>query len=307
MSMGSKIDRDAKVSSRWDRKMQGMQTRLLDSVAARWAAAGTLYQPMTVVRDAAYQARRLRAADIDPALFGERCEPGLFGLDCFSAMVAAGHDIDGYVFIGQTCRQIRPVRLGETVTLSGHVRECRPVRGGICVVDVFRLSDSNGLVCWESELTGLLVDEVARRASENIDVRVVKREAVSGEAWQRTQDKTLTPQKVRDFSEDVGNLIHFDEAYAQQHGFRAPLAQGVMSATWLLSALHRERLPSAFDVDIRFMRPVFWDSPASLWITTAPGGDGIVAAQSRDADGKVTADLAVRWLTGAAATGSAPR
>lgn len=287
--------------------MQGIQTRSLDSVAARWAAAGTPYQPMTVVHDAAYQARRLRAADIDPALFGDRCEPGLFGLDCFSAMVAAGHDIDGYVFIGQTCRQLRPVRLGETVTLSGHVRECRPVRGGICVVDVFRISDAGGLVCWESELTGLLVDQAARLASEHIDVRLIKRDAVSGEAWQRIQEKTLTPQKVRDFSEDVGNLIHFDEAYAQRHGFRAPLAQGVMSATWLLSALHRDGLPSAFDVDIRFMRPVFWDSPASLWCCRSPGADGIRAVQSRDVDGKVTADLAVHWLTYDAAAGRTQR
>jgi acyl dehydratase len=277
--------------------MQDVKARPQDAAAQRWSAAGSLYQPMTIVHDAAYQAFRLRASDVDPSLYGEWCEPGLFGLDCFSAMVSAGHDIDGYVFVGQTCRQIRPIPLGATVTMSGHVRERRSVRQGMCVVDAFRVSDASGVVCWEAELTGLLVDEVARHAGGDADARVVKRDAVSADAWQLVQEKVLTPQKVRDFSEDVGNLIHFDEAYAQRHGFRAPLAQGVMSATWLISALCCNGLPAAFDVDIRYMRPVFWDSPASLWCSRSADGGSIVAAQSRDPDGKITADLAVHWVT----------
>lgn len=275
--------------------MEDIKAASVDAVAARWSAAGTLYQPMKVVHDAAYQALRLGAADVDPQLFGDVCEPGLFGLDCFSAMVAAGHDIDGYVFVGQTCRQIRPIRLGEDVILSGHVRECRPVRGGVCVVDVFRVSNASGSVCWESELTGFLVDEAARLAAGDVDARLVKREAVVAPVWQPVQQKVLTPQKVRDFSEDVGNIIHFDEAFARQHGFRAPLAQGVMSATWLLSTLYRDAMPTSFDVDIRYMRPVFWDSPASLW--SARDGDArFIAAQSRDENGKQTADLMIRWV-----------
>lgn len=276
--------------------MQELKAGQFDAVAARWSAAGSLYQSMKIVHDAAYQAQRLGAADVDPGLFGDWCEPGLFGLDCFSAMVAAGHDIDGYVFVGQTCRQIRPIRLGEAVTMSGHVRECRPVRGGVCVVDVFRVSNASGAVCWESELTGFLVDEAARLASGGADARLVKRDAVSAAVWQPVQEKILTPQKVRDFSEDVGNLIHFDEAFARQHGFRAPLAQGVMSATWLLSMLYRDAMPISFDVDIRYMRPVFWDSPASLW--SAKNEDRcLVAAQSRDENGKQTADLMVNWVS----------
>lgn len=276
--------------------MQELKAEPFDAVAARWSAAGSLYQPMQITHDAAYQAQRLGAADVDPELFGDWCEPGLFGLDCFTAMVTAGHDIDGYVFVGQTCRQIRPIRLGEAVILSGYVRECRPVRGGVCVVDVFRVSNASGAVCWESELTGFLVNEAARLAAGDVDARLVKRDAVSAPVWQSVQEKVLTPQKVRDFSEDVGNLIHFDEAFARQHGFRAPLAQGVMSATWLLSTLYREAMPDSFDVDLRYMRPVFWDSPASLW--SARNSDAhLVAAQSRDENGKPTADLMVRWVS----------
>jgi len=278
-----------------------------DTAGERWSAPGSLYRPTTIVHDAAYQTLRLRAADVDPAPYGEWCEPGLFGLDCFSAMVAAGNDIDGYVFVGQTCRQIRALPLGAPLTMSGHVRERRVVRGGLCVVDVFRVSDASGAVCWESELTGLLVDEAARHLAGDATGRVIKRDAVSAGPWQLVQEKVLTPQKVRDFSEDVGNLIHFDEAYAQRHGFRAPLAQGVMSATWLISALARETRPSAFDVDIRFMRPVFWDSPASLWRAPAADHDGVAAVQSRGPDGKVTADLAVRWLVSEAAAGRGVR
>ncbi len=273
--------------------MPGGEAQAIDAVAARWARAGQPYRPMSVVHDHAYQSQRLRAADVDPGLFGDSCEAGLFGLPCFSAMVTAGHEIDGYVFVAQAIRQLQPIRLGEAVTLTGHVRECRPVRNGICVIDAFRLSDADGRVCWESELTGLLVDEAARRAAAGAEAPLLKRDAIPGEGWRRIQEKTLTPQKVRDFSEDVGNLIHFDEAYAQRHGFRAPLAQGVMSTSWLLSVLYHNAAPRAFDVDIRFMRPVFWDAPASLWARADAQGR-VVAVQSRDGDGKTTADLIVR-------------
>jgi acyl dehydratase len=112
----------------------------------------------------------------------------------------------------------------------------------------------------------------------------------------------VTPDDVRVFSQDVGNEVHFDVEFARQHGFRAPIAQGIMSAVWLISALYSQGAePSRFFVDIRYLRPVFWDDYASLWVRGEPDGS-IGMVQSRNEDGKVTADMTV--LSISARTGS---
>ena len=77
-------------------------------IEPRWAAAGEPYAEWGVVHDAAHQDVRLRAADVDPALYGNGAEAGLFKLDCFASMNAAGLDIDGYVFMSQTYDKLRP-------------------------------------------------------------------------------------------------------------------------------------------------------------------------------------------------------
>lgn len=263
----------------------------------RWALPGAAYPERAIVHDAAYQAERLRAADVDPSLYGDWAEAGLFGLDCFDAMTARGLDIDGYVFLSQTYRQISPVRVGEQLRLSGHVRRLAEVRKGLVAQEIYLFRRPDGEVCIESELTGLLADGPGMApGSRSSAPSLPRREPLPEDGWVLVAEKQVTPDKVRAFSQDVGNDIHFDEAMARRHGFRAPLAQGIMSAVWLMSALAQHRLPVRFNVAIRYLRPVFWDSKASLW--TRPGPDGAIGmVQSRDEDGKVTADLVVDVLT----------
>jgi acyl dehydratase len=263
----------------------------------RWASPGTAYPERTVVHDTAYQADRLRASDVDPALFGDWAEAGLFGLDCFDAMTALGLDIDGYVFLSQSYRQIAPVRVGERLLLSGHVRRLFEVNRGLVAHELYVLRRENGEVCLESELTGLLADGPdAESGSRGGALSLARREALPEDGWVLLKEKQVTPDKVRAFSQDVGNDIHFDEALARKHGFRAPLAQGIMSAVWLLSALAEERPPMRFNVNVRYLRPVFWDAKATMWTRRSADGS-IEMVQSRDEDGKVTADMVVEYLT----------
>ncbi|KGF68610.1 hypothetical protein LL06_15430 [Hoeflea sp. BAL378] len=262
---------------------------------ARWIAPGGGYRRRSVRHDETYQAVRLKAAGVDPSLYGDAAETGLFGLDCFDSMVDAGCNIDGYVFLSQTYRLIRAPALDEKLEIDGYVRDLAETSRGPVASEIYRFSDSQGRVCLESELTGLLAlphGVVAEGAPA-----LPRRDAQPADGWEMVQEKRVTPDDVRLFSQDVGNEVHFDVEFARQHGFRAPIAQGIMSAVWLLSAIYGLGVdPVRFNVDIRYLRPVFWDDYASLWVRRRPDGS-IAMVQCRNQDGKVTADLTVLSMT----------
>lgn len=267
------------------------------SDGVRWLAPGASFAERSICHDAAYQEPRLRAAGVAPARYGSVSEAGLFGLDCFDSMTQAGLDIDGYVFLAQSYRQTAPVALDETVRISGHVRHRETMSRGVLVDEIYRFTNASGNVLIETELTGLLADAhgAAEPAGRPDAPTLPRRPELGRDGWELLTEKQVTPDDVRVFSQDVGNEIHFDADFAARYGFRAPLAQGIMSAVWLLSALADETgaPPAAFHAELRYLRPVFWDAGASLWVRRDRSG-AVMAAESRNEDGKVTADLVLR-------------
>ncbi|MER1966744.1 hypothetical protein [Castellaniella sp. GW247-6E4] len=264
---------------------------------SQWSAAGFRYPDRIVSHAQAWQHERLLASDVDPACYGDIAEAGLFGLDCFAAMVEAGHDIDGYLFIDQTLVLERPPRLDEPLVLSGQVDRLVPVRRGLLAEETYRLRDQAGALCIETRLRGIVAPlpaDVATNALEPMPAR----SPVPADGWIQIESKQLTPEKVRAFSEDVGNDLHFDPVAARAYGFRAPLAQGVMSVVYLLGALATQAPARRMNVHIEFLRPVFWDSPVTLWqhgIAGDSGGRRVV--QSRNESGKATANLIASTLS----------
>ena len=265
--------------------------------AARWLAPGATFAERDLRHDAAYQEPRLRAAGVQPERYDAVSEAGLFGLDCFDSMKLSGLDIDGYVFLAQSYRQIAPVALGEAVRISGHVRYRETMRRGVLVDEIYRFTDSRGRVLIETELTGLLADPLGATEPTGHPgaPALPHRSELARDGWEMLSEKQVTPEDVRVFSQDVGNEIHFDAGFAARYGFQAPLAQGIMSAVWLLSALADESgaPPAAFHAELRYLRPVFWDAAATLWVRRDRSG-AVSAVESRNDKGKVTADLVLR-------------
>jgi hypothetical protein len=54
-------------------------------------------------------------------------------------------------------------------------------------------------------------------------------------------------------------LVHFDPAEAAAVGLRAPVAQGLMSLTWMTEALARDGAPRQLDIEASFRSPIYWD------------------------------------------------
>ena len=76
----------------------------------------------------------------------------------------------------------------------------------------------------------------------------------------------LNPKKVADFSSEAGNLIHSDPKVAKQHGFRAPIAAGLMGLHFYRKFIVENFETKSFDLQVWFRRPMFWDDELSLFV-----------------------------------------
>lgn len=257
---------------------------------------GFRFPEWKVTRTAQDQAERLRSSDVDPGLYGEYQETAMSGLDCFRTMNFGGMPIDGYVHIEQRFRQRGRIRLGETLAVRGRVEAVGEHPRGTRVHHVYDFVRKDGTIPLTSEVFGLLPDVAKNAGAGN---RPARGDAPGDDTAGLVclEKKALTPAKVIAFSRDVGNEIHFDPAFAARYGFRAPLAQGLMSAVWMMGALARRGVPERLDVFIRFLRPVFWDDIQFLWARQAGGGKGAFdLLRSIGPQGKVSAEMIVEGI-----------
>ncbi len=249
-----------------------------------------VFPDRTATRTRAYQERKLRACDVDPALYGDALETGLFGQDCFKAMTAGGVVLDGMVHMAQRFELRRPARLGDTLHQRGWVASDEEHPRGRRIVQIFEFLTRQGTVSARAEMFRLKPDPEkmgagvgARRASEDPRAGMIQ-----------IAEKTMRPQDVTAFSEDVGNLIHFDPDFAGRYGYRAPISQGIQTMVWMMGALAARACPTRLDVTARFARPVHWDDAVTLWRDERNAAPAVLRAVN--ADGKLAAELRVDLL-----------
>jgi acyl dehydratase len=221
--------------------------------------AGRRFAPTRVVVEAATQARCLRAVGLEPASFGEHAAPALLGNEAYRALRAAGISIDGWIEADVHFDQAAPARLGEPLDLAFHVAEGAPHPRGWRLRLVFEFARPGA--------TPLLRFSVGAIQSEprEAPARMARNEDDPRAGLQRAASVQLTPEKVLDFSSYVGNEIHLDPAFARRQGFRAPVAQGLMTTALMTGALQAARPYRRLDARVRYLRPAFWDDAVELW------------------------------------------
>jgi acyl dehydratase len=238
-----------------------------------------------IARHAADQARWLRAAGVDRAVWDGIAEPTLWGNDGFRGMKLVRQQPNGYVHVEQQMQVAEPVPLGEEIRFRGVTQAVEPVRKGRLVTQRFEVVRASGAVAVTLTHVGLLPDPAAMAA------RGGGSEGAGGpDALELVAEQTMTPERVTTFSREVGNLIHFDPAFAQGLGFRAPLAQGLQTMAWMVGAIGPV-LPLV--VRCRFRRPVFWDDSMTM-LGSRDGGGVFAYLETRNRAGKVTAQLEAR-------------
>lgn len=248
--------------------------------------AGFVFPERAIVRDGADQARWLHAAGVDPAVWDGVAEPTLWGNDGFRAMKVVRQQPNGYVHLEQVMTVAAPVALGEAVRFRGATEAVDAVPRGRRVTQRFEVVRADGMVAVTLTHVGLLPDPAAMMgrgkpaAAEDLD------------GLEQVAEQTLAPDRVTTFSREVGNLIHFDPAFAQGLGYRAPLAQGLQTMAWMVGAIGPGADGPPLTLRCRFRRPVFWDDAMRLLGERGPdrAWRRLVTVNS---EGRATAELTV--------------
>lgn len=222
--------------------------------------AGMMLQDWPTVVTAERQARYHAAAELPENMFGDTVDLSILANDTILATsYLKTQAVDG-LHAGQRMRQHEPVRLDEALTLKGRIASIRATAKGNIVVYAFDFQRRDGSVPVTGELTSFQVDPAAMRKTG-----AGKPVAADTTGFRTVGHKTLRPELVGAYSfEFPSYLVHFDPGEAAAVGLRAPVAQGLMSLTWMMEALARDGVPSAVTIEAGFRSPIFWDDRVDI-------------------------------------------
>ena len=227
--------------------------------AGRELEEGMLLTPWHAVVSAERQRGYHDAAEVPRGLFGDTVDLSILANDTILAMrYLKKTPMDG-LHAGQRMQQLMPVRIGEPLTARGRVREVRDTAKGRFQHTAFTFADEKGVTKVAGELIYFRVHPQAKVAPAAVDC------AFDRSGWTSVARMTLTPQRVADYSREFPTYrVHFDPQIAASIGLRAPVAQGLMSFTWMMRAVAEGGLPERFTLSSTFRRPVFWDETVEV-------------------------------------------
>ena len=216
---------------------------------------------------AAYQAEKLEAAGVAPAIFGDTVDPSFFIGIGIQAGIRSGISAQGNVNMVQRLIQSRPVQLGETLRVKGHIDAINEVPRGHTVSTIVTFEDLDGQAVVDASRTSLKPDpsRAGKRGAGDRPPPVVPEPHLASVM----AEHQLTPERVKAYSTE-GNSIHYEEEAARKAGFRAPMIGGGMGVHYLAALLWSKGTPRQLDLSIYFRRPTFWDEQFTAAVLGRP-------------------------------------
>lgn len=211
------------------------------------------------------QNRKLKCSGIDPELYGDFVEIAMLGLPTLEVLMSVGIPILGGVHLSQRFRQEQPFQLEEPIKVAGRILEINPHPRGCILRCQFTYARADGTVCVEAVRSGI-TPMGDREPSDGIP-----RPDETMDGFSEIMRRELVPDLIANYSNEAGNLIHSDPEVAKEHGFRAPIAAGLMGIHLYREALEKLYQPKSFDLEVWFRRPMFWDDTLSLVAREALG------------------------------------
>jgi len=266
---------------------------------------GFNYLPDTVAVTAGHQVDKLLACGIDAEIFAGYVDPAFFIGIAIHAGINSGISAEGNINMLQSLRMHRPVVLDEELAVKGQILAVTEVPRGLRIDTDVWFEDAQGQRVISAPRTSLRPDpRRAQSKSHSADVNDKNKDKDkakgAGERPQAVVDDLsalaflasyqLTPEGVRAYSME-GNSIHYEMEPAQKAGFRAPLIGGGMGVHFLMAELWQGHKhsggPQAFDAEIYFRRPIFWDDCVGVYSRAdEQTGWNAMALLKEDAQGK---------------------
>ncbi len=207
------------------------------------------------------QARYHAAAEVPQNLFGDVVDLSILANDTILATSYLKTEAVDGLHAGQRMRQHEPVRLDEPLTLKGRIASIRETAKGNIVTYAFDFQRPNGSVPVTGELISFQVDPAAMRKKG-----AGKPVTADTAGFTKVGHKVLRPELVGGYSfEFPGYLVHFDPKEAAAVGLPAPVAQGLMSLTWMMEAVAMDGVPKAINIAADFRSPIFWEDSVDIF------------------------------------------
>jgi acyl dehydratase len=255
---------------------------------------GLRYTARVMQIDADNERRLLGLCGIDPAIYRDCVDPSTFISLAIQEGVRNGISSNGGVNMLQGLVQTRPLRMDESITVSGEIVDVRPsARGRVTASETWYHGHDKQL-CITSRRTSLKTDptvyaDPALRGAGERPAPVI----ADTSRLRRLGQFTLTPDNVKGYGLNTTNAIHFDEDAARRAGYRAPIIGGGHGVRFLTAALWQEMNPHSLDVDIYFRRPIFWDDRVDILVDDSSGR---WTAMCLAKDGKVATEMRINAL-----------
>lgn len=231
------------------------------------------------------QRRMLAACDVDPARYGGRADPSLLCIDCILAIRRSKvRTPDRLVHLEQHLELKAEVKLDEKLGVRAKVEKVEQTKDGERALAVFEFFRGDG--------TAVAIARTATLANEPSWLR--ESGAAKGDpraGWKLLGRKLLSAGKAQAYSEETGNRLHFDPAFAVRYGLRAPVANPLMSLTWAFEALSANGVPATGRVSARFPAALFWDDGVDVLVREK--GGQITAVRCVSSAGALIADIEV--------------
>jgi len=199
-------------------------------------------------------------AQVPEGLFGDLVDVSVLANQCLMATRPLRDGRPAGLHMGHRMIQTEPVRLGEALMIHAAVGEVAAMATGTRIRIDLEFRRRDGSVPVRAETTNLRVDREAMRKRGP-----AKPKSFESAGYRIVTHKQLTAERVMAYSREFpGDKVHFEPAVAQSIGLRAPVAQGLMSLTWMAAALAANGVPAELDLAARFRRPIFWDDAVEV-------------------------------------------
>jgi len=214
--------------------------------------------------DVTTQDRFLRLCDIDAGIYAENVDPSAFVALAIRETERNGVVLPAALHSGQRLVMRRPMRLGESMQMEGRVCDRQKVERGELLTCEARLRDGLGEVVLESIEQLLIPDPSVTAAKKSSSAAAVP-------ALRAVASVRFRPEQVASYCGREVNPIHFDPEAAQRAGLRAPIIGGEQGVRHVMAALWKAHEPRYLDINLRFLRPVFWDDECTIVVEEKEG------------------------------------
>ena len=155
-----------------------------------------------------------------------------------------------------------PVHLGETVTMTGTYIAIPEISRGWVTKSRWEFHRADGTKVLTVEPDVMMMDP--SKAPDRKTGARKERPNDDATGFETLLEKQCTPDTTLGYCEGTTNLIHTVPEVAKEYGFRAPIIAGNQTVNFLLEALALDGVPAEMDVELKFLKPVFWDDSVKV-------------------------------------------